>query len=188
MRGTGSNTVVVEGVFVAEDHTITRDDLLAGRAGSEVPVYRAPLRAINGLTFAAPLLGAARGALRAYLTQLTAKPGPVADEDAALAGRVDGEIEMAAALLDRVARAAEAGRHSPDDVARATRDAALAADVLPGAVDRLVRASGTSGLAETSALQRFWRDVTVGSSHVVLRYQPAAVAYGARLADGGGSR
>jgi alkylation response protein AidB-like acyl-CoA dehydrogenase len=181
MRGTGSNTVGVDGVPVAEDFTVTRDALLAGQGPDAAPAYRAPLRSINGLTFAAPILGAARAALRAHLTALAGKPGAVSEEDAALIGGVDGEIEAAAALLDRVAAAAERGAGTPEDVARATRDCALAADLLPAAVDRLVRSASTSAMSETGALQRFWRDVNVGASHVVLRRHPAAVAYGAML-------
>jgi two-component flavin-dependent monooxygenase len=182
MRGTGSNTVTVQDAHVAEAFSVPRDDLLAGRDTPETaPAYRAPLRAINGLTFAAPLLGAARGALAAYLTLLAAKPGPAADPVVELVGRVDAAVETAALLLDRVARAAERGEHGPAEVARAMRDCAFAADLLPGAVDRLVRAAGTAGLSEHSSLQRFWRDVTTGASHVVLRLDAAAAGYGARL-------
>ena len=195
MRGTGSNTVVVEDVHVAEAFSVPRDDLLAGRDGpGTAPTLRAPLRAINGLTFAAPLLGAARGALAAYLALLAAKPGPTTDPVAELVGRVDGAIETAALLLDRVARAAERNEYSPEAVARAMRDCALAADLLPDAVNRLVRAAGTTGLSEHGALQRFWRDVTTGASHVVLRLDAAAVGLGARLtgrlapAETGGAR
>ncbi|WP_223297303.1 acyl-CoA dehydrogenase family protein [Catenulispora acidiphila] len=188
MRGTGSNTVTVRDVRVAADFTVTREALLAGQGPDAAPAYRAPLRSINGLTFAAPLLGAARAALNAHTASLAAKPAPLADDAAALIGRVDGEIEAAAALLDRVASAAERGEHSPDEVARATRDCALAAELLPAAIDRLVRASGTSAMAETSALQRFWRDLNVGSSHIVLKQHPAAAAYGAALVKKAGAR
>lgn len=183
MRGTGSNTVTVEGVHVSEDFTVTRDALLAGRGPDAPPAYRAPLRAVNGLTFAAPLLGAARAAVRSYLAMLAGRPGPVAEPEAALVGRVDGEVEAVAALLGRVALAAEQGEHSEPAVARAGRDCALAADLLPAAIDRLARSASTSAMAETGAFQRFWRDVTVGSSHVVLRHHPAAVAYGTLLVE-----
>jgi alkylation response protein AidB-like acyl-CoA dehydrogenase len=183
MRGTGSNTIVVDDVFVPEGHSCSRDELLAGDGGPDTPpACRTPLRAVNGMTFAAPLLGAARGALAAYAELAAARPGLPSDAELGHLARVDGEIETAALLLERVAAAAERGEHSAGDIARATRDCALAAELIRAAVDRLVRSAGTGGLSETSVLQRFWRDVVTGSSHIVLRFDAAATAYGAVLA------
>ncbi|GAA2879383.1 hydrolase [Actinoplanes cyaneus] len=192
MRGTGSNTLVIADQFVPAARSFTRDEVAAGGAGGSAALCHAvPLKAVNGLSFAAPVLGAARGALDAwtgYLGEKVRKAAPrpgltaagPAGHELTLA-RSSGEIDAAELLLRRVAAVADTGTVGPLDVARSTRDCALAVDLLVTAVDRLFRAAGTSGQSSTNAIQRFWRDVNAASSHVVLQFEPAAGAYAALL-------
>ncbi len=66
MRGTGSNTIVTDNVFVPETRMLRLTDLRQGRGPGAAlydnPIFRAPFFFYAPLTFAAPMLGAAQGA------------------------------------------------------------------------------------------------------------------------------
>lgn len=193
MRGTGSDTVTVDGAFVPEGRTVALEDLFGGLApASWAPCFRVPLKAANGLTLTAPMLGASRRALRRWAELVAGKlKGPAAaisgGTDAAIyeqhLARADGEIDAAQLLMERVARTVDTEELDRARTARNARDCALAADILAGAVDRLVRIAGTRAHSEREELQRLWRDVNCGAGHSGLQFAPAASAY-ARVLNG----
>ncbi|WP_331719196.1 hydrolase [Streptomyces sp. NBC_00158] len=200
MRGTGSNTVVLDGVRVPDERSVPLDTVVAGAAGPDAAAcFHVPLKAGNGLTLAAPLLGTARGAVRRW-TELAG--GRLAAPAAGVSGatdqgtyeqllaRSDGEVDAAGMLLARVARVADGGAVTAAGTARNTRDCALAADMLATAVDRLLRSAGTRAHAEGEELQRRWRDVTCGAGHNALQFGPAAHLHAAEAltAAAGGAR
>jgi len=192
MRGTGSHTVVVEDVVVPAERSVPLEVLLKGAApGAQAPCHLVPMKAANGLTLAAPLLGCARGALRRWSELVRGKlaaPGGAISGGAdrgpfeQLLARADGEVDAARLLLERVARAVDRGAVTELVTARNGRDCALAAELLATVVDRLLRSAGTRGQAEQEELQRRWRDVNCGAGHSGLQFAPLAGAY-ARLAD-----
>lgn len=176
MRGTGSNTVVLDDVFVPKDRAFDRDDMLRGHpVGSTAPCHTVPLRALSGVIFAAAGLGAARGAFRAWM------PGAGERVGAEAVARAAGEIDMAAQLLRRAAAGCDVSAVSPTDALRNPYDCALAADVLVTAVERMFRTAGTRGQLATDPLQRFWRDLHCLSSHTALRLGPSGTTYGEHL-------
>jgi two-component flavin-dependent monooxygenase len=179
MRGTGSDTLVVDSVFVPEEHSFAAADLLAGRAPGTAPLPLAVrLQDVSALTFAAPVLGAARGALETW-ARAAARRKPSAEADAAFA-YCAAQIDAAALLLGRAAREADRGGQRDERAgAAAQRDQVYAVELLLGAVNRLVREGGTSGMDEDADLQRFWRDATTGATHAVLKWAPAARRYAA---------
>lgn len=184
MRATGSHTVLVDDVFVPSHRSFLMDDMFAGRnAVSGEPCHSLPLFAVNGLTFSAPILGAVRGALklsRASLASAAGKGGgrPQGSEAREIDhARSAGEIDAAALLLERLASVVDSGQVTGELVLRGSRDAALAVETLVGAADRLFRNSGTRGQSEAEPMQRVWRDVHAASSHMVLQFQPAAIAF-----------
>lgn len=186
LRATGSNTLTLDETTVPDTHSVALADLLRGEAPeAEAACHRVPMKAANGLTLAAPLLGAARGALRHWSALVRAKlQGP----GAAITGtadrtpyeltlaRSDGEIDTAALLLERVAAVVDRGPVDPLLTARNGRDCALAAETLAGAVDRLLRSSGSRGQSDSEDLQRFWRDVNAGAGHSGLQFPSGAAA------------
>ncbi|MBV1855589.1 acyl-CoA dehydrogenase family protein [Catellatospora tritici] len=188
MRGTGSNTMVVEDLFVPEHRTFRHSTLMAGHdAVPGVRGYDLPLPAVSPLLFAAPALGAAMGLLRwwtAWTGQrsdpfgvaLRGKPGPQQ-----LLARVAGELDAAALLLDRVARTADGGGVDALTAARSARDCALAVESIVGVVDRLFHACGTRGQATNSPAQRVWRDVHSIAAHVGLQVELTGAAYAAKV-------
>ncbi|MDH6489343.1 acyl-CoA dehydrogenase family protein [Streptomyces sp. SAI-127] len=187
MRATGSHTLVVERAFVPEYRSFVWDDMRRGKLpGTGSAVHSAPLFAVNGLTFAAPILGAARGALRLVERHLAQQPSgarAAARESSRISyTRAAGEIDAAALLLARAAETADRGRLDEDGVAeRSHRDSTLAVELLVGAVDRLFQVTGTRGQATSHPMQRIWRDVHAAGSHAALQFEPAAFAYTRRL-------
>lgn len=181
MRATGSDTILVEDVFVPAHRSFPRDELMAGR-----PV---PLKAVSGLSFAGPVLGAARGALRAFTAHVAHKAaraqsaarvsGNSSTSTQLVLARAAGEIDAAELLLRRVAATADRGEPTALEAVRATRDCALAVDILLGAVNALFHAAGTGAQSQAGAFQRFWRDANAAAGHVVLQFEPAATAYSA---------
>jgi two-component flavin-dependent monooxygenase/oxygenase LndZ5 len=181
MRATGSHSLLVSDVFVPEHRSFLLADMFAGRNPASVePCHALPLYAVNGLTFAVPVLGAARGALRRAGENLTETKGrrsaPGETHQIAYA-RSAGEIEAAGLLLERIARSLDRAPISSEQVVRGTRDASFATDLLVGAVDRLFRGSGTRGQADADPLPRMWRDVHAAATHFVLQFEPAALAW-----------
>ena len=64
MRATGSNTIVTEDVFVPAAHVLRMSDLREasgpGRRSARGGIYRLPFMSYAPLSFATPMLGAAR--------------------------------------------------------------------------------------------------------------------------------
>ncbi|WP_329182101.1 hydrolase (plasmid) [Streptomyces decoyicus] len=193
MRATGSHTVVVDRAFVAAPMTFPLscfaelDDPQPGPDGRAVP-----LLAVNTFMFSLAMLGAAHGAVRrweqlvgARIRERPAGYDPVISHYAEVFARSSSEIDAADLLLDRVGefldRAAIVTRA---DVARNQRDCAFAAELLVGAVDRLMRASGSGGHSTGSALQRLWRDLHTAGAHAALRFGPAAAGYAREVLKG----
>lgn len=182
MRATGSHTLVVERAFVPAYRAFVWDDMRQGNLpGGTTNAHTAPLFAVNGLTFAAPILGAARGALRLAEQHLAAGPsGPraAARESSLISfARAAGEIDAAAMLLSRIADTADRGRLGDGLAERNHRDSAVAVALLVGAVDRLFHVTGTRGQASSHGMQRIWRDVHAAASHAALQLEPAALGY-----------
>lgn len=194
MRGTGSDTLVLEPCFVPLEHTFLRDELVAGRA--EGPAcHRAPLRGVSGLGFAAPMLGGASGMLELFAAATASKRAAPGNANRMAAGtgiasdlefaRASAETDAARLLLRRAARDADLGRSAgPLPTARAHRDYAVAADLLTSAVNRVVRVAGTGAQAESSPLQRHWRDANAAAGHVALQWEPAGTGYAAAVHAG----
>ncbi|WP_330270111.1 acyl-CoA dehydrogenase family protein [Lentzea sp. NBC_00516] len=173
MKATSSHSVVVDDVLVPAHLSFSRTDLVTGTSWSPVPSHNVPFQAVGGLTFAAPAVGAAMGALDACVSVLSGKKQAVTS--AVDLVRASGQVESAKLLVEQNARVLDDREFTPAAMARNERNVAYAAEVLVDAVGGLVRAAGTSGLAEGGALQRFWRDVVSSSSHVALRYETASV-------------
>lgn len=183
MNATGSHTVVVGSVFVPAHRVFIWDDMRRGEpAGASSPTLAAPLFSVNGLTFAAPVLGAARGALALAQQHLSVAPS-AARSMSRSANLVTyswaaGEIDAADLLLCRAAAVADGGLQADDALAsRNHRDCALAVRMLVTAVDRLFDVIGTRGYTTSHGMQRIWRDVHAAASHAALQFEPAARAF-----------
>lgn len=197
MAGTGSNTLIVDDVFVPAVRAMSRDDLFAGRAvHSTAACHAVPMQATT-LMFATPALGGARGALKSWLAYITQKMHNAAAKPAmALPGiptfnrtphdvtlaRCAGEIDAAQLLLERASITIDQGTTiTPLETMRNWRDCALATDMMVSVVNRLFRAIGTTGQSSVNPVQRFWRDVNSLAGHMGLQFESAASAYGGEV-------
>lgn len=185
LRGTGSHSVTVVDAFVPEHRTVARAALATGRDAEGVArCHRIPYTLVASLIFAAPALGAARGALRAWTALAagrTSAGGGHYLEDAVaqqVLARSATEVDAAHLLLLRAAERADQAPLDDLPVALNMRDASVAVEMLVGAVERLFRNGGARAQADGEPLQRFWRDVHALAGHGALQLPAAAAAYG----------
>jgi alkylation response protein AidB-like acyl-CoA dehydrogenase len=181
MRGTGSHTVVAEDVLVPATHV----------AAFQIPPGAA--MQLFGLAVLGPVVGATFGALdvvnamfasdrKPSMTQynrMNESPGARhwLAEATTLAQRAERTMLAVAAEVDSGAEltAADHGRLHLN-LAEAARDCRAA-------VDRMLDLHGASGFLTANPLQRFWRDVAVGSRHAHLNGYLAMEGYG-RIVSG----
>lgn len=193
MRGTGSCSLLVDGVDVPTEHTIAMSDKVRGTTDGGAHHggrYRSPWSLYAGLTFVTPLLGAARGAVEHFAQWAAAKRGPTGD---VLAERpavqvgvadIDAKLDSAELLMRRVAADADGyDAERPDELVlrRVSRDACYSAKIVREAADDLLRLGGSAALAEHSPIQRAWRDINAGASHIALDFNGAGAGYGRGL-------
>ena len=196
LRASGSNTAVLDDVFVPEHRSVSFSTLREGNSpGSKVnthPIYRAPFIAVHSYALLAPVLGLARGGYADFTTwtrqrYLTYTPlsiaqhVPVQIRIAEIAAQID-----AAELLAR--RAFKLARQDYTGMTLETRtllrrDFTFAVRTLREAMDDLVKISGSSGLMDDNSIQRCWRDAHAISSHVVMNWDIPAENFG-RMAFG----
>jgi 3-hydroxy-9,10-secoandrosta-1,3,5(10)-triene-9,17-dione monooxygenase len=177
MRGTGSNTIVTDNVFVPKSHTLLSSQLREGKgpggALHESHIYRAPFISYAPLCFATPMLGAAQGAYELFREWTKTRKGIAGDAVAERSSiqvqlaRTAADLDATELLLRRAADTAEAVTPpSPALRARCMRDYARAAELAVSAIDALIAMSGTSGFAESNPIQRAWRDIHFSSMHI----------------------
>jgi alkylation response protein AidB-like acyl-CoA dehydrogenase len=177
MRGTASNTVLLDNVRVPQHRTFLRDSVIGGTdADSRAACHRVPLKAVNGLAFVAPALGAARGLLHHWPAAVgfTASAKPSLKVTFAQAA---AELDMAEMLLLRAADTADRTELTHIEAARNSRDCALAAQVIRDAANRLYAAGGTRVQTQDLPVERMWRDVNGAVTHLALDFDIAADTY-----------
>ncbi|MFI9269864.1 acyl-CoA dehydrogenase family protein [Kitasatospora sp. NPDC052896] len=184
LRGTGSNTVLVETTTVPAHRSFLLADLLAGATDPDAArCHQAPAQLAGGLMFCAPALGAARRALRVWSVWAARKSGGRPNQESAAVRetllRSSAEIDAAQLLVTEAARRADADPVTEELVARNQRDAAVAVDLLVTAVERLLRTGGAHVREGAGELQRLWRDLHTIAGHGALRLETAAEAYAA---------
>jgi alkylation response protein AidB-like acyl-CoA dehydrogenase len=197
MKGTGSNTVVADNVFVPGHRFLSLHTLQAGKTDNpyaEEILYRAPFAAAATINLAAPQLGLARAALD-FVIEAAAKRGisftfygTQAD-----APTVQLSVAKAASLIDvaelltyrAAADVDEAARQGVfvDYLARARvrMDTVQAIVNAREAIRELVSTHGASSFAESNPLQRIWRDSEVASRHAIANPAIGAEVYGRAL-------
>jgi alkylation response protein AidB-like acyl-CoA dehydrogenase len=197
MKGTGSNTVVTDEVFVPAHRYVSVSRLLNGETDNphkEEALYRVPFMAGGTLNVVGPQLGLAQAALD-LMTRDAGQRGIALSSYGRKADApvVQLAVARAASLIDTAAllayRAAgvldDAGERGifPSRLVRAKirMDAGQAVVSAREAIRVLVSAYGASGFAEDSAMQRIWRDSEVASRHASVNPDIGAEAYGQAL-------
>ncbi|MFI5952847.1 acyl-CoA dehydrogenase family protein [Cryptosporangium sp. NPDC051539] len=197
MRGTASNTLVGEDLFVPAHRFLSIPDAVEGRYATPFTdelLYRAPFVPVAALLLTGPHLGLATAAvdllaekaprrgltLTNYATQAEAPTVQLAAAHAA--SLVDSAALHAYRAAADIDEAAHAGVFPGYDArARMRMDAGMAAVHAREAVRIVCSAQGASSFSEANPLQRLWRDVETGSRHAVLNPEVAAEIYGKAL-------
>lgn len=197
MRSSGSNTIVVDDVFVPEHRYMSILAAISGTAPTteaDSAFYRGSLGSMLVMVLVGPQLGMGRAALDLVLRKGANKAlaytvfehnrDSVAFQllIAEAACKIDTAHLHAYRAADDVARFAETGEY-PDMVTRGRirGDAATALRSINEALNILLNANGAGSFAEVNPLQRIWRDSNVGARHAVMLPQVSLETYGKAL-------
>lgn len=198
LRGTASNTLVADEVFVPDHRILSVGQALAGVYATEhddESLYRSAFVPVLALILVGPQIGMARAALD-VVTEMLAKHKPISYtfyNDSAAAPTTQLNLAEAAELIDtahlhamRAAGDIDEWAAAPHHMDRLTRtrvrmDTGYIARRCREAIDLLVSIGGASSFAEKNPLQRIWRDQETGSRHAVVNSSIAAEIYGREL-------
>jgi 3-hydroxy-9,10-secoandrosta-1,3,5(10)-triene-9,17-dione monooxygenase len=197
MRGTGSNTIHANEVFVPDHHLHWIPGLLNHEYDTpfkDESLYRSAFIPVAALILAGPQLGLAQAALD-FVIEKGHKRG-IAYSEFELqrdAPTFQLGIAKAATLVDTAHLFAYRAAGDIDDAAAAGRtmtyverartrnDTGHAAESAREAIRVLCSAHGASSFAEASPMQRIWRDSEVASRHAVVAPEISALIYGRAL-------
>ncbi|MBL7501956.1 acyl-CoA dehydrogenase family protein [Frankia sp. CNm7] len=192
MRGTGSNTVVAQDVFVPA-HRFIRLSFGGDQPDNhpDEPLYRSSMVPSLALVLAGPQLGLARAALDHTLATIGKRGISYTFYDHAVeAPFTQFQIAQATELIDTAAlhvfrsaahidQAAIEGRAMEiTERLRVRMDTGYAITRCRQAIDLLLDANGASSFAESNPLQRIWRDSSVAARHAIASPSVSAEAYG----------
>lgn len=197
MRGSGSNCIVANDVFVPDHRMYSMPKALASDYRTEVkdePLYRCAFVPLAALILAGPQLGMGRAALKYTIETANKRAiaytvyGKQSDSVAfqLQIAEASQKIDIAHLLAYRAARDitrfAERGEH-PDLISRARMrcDTTYAITNVVESINMLVSAHGSGAFAESSPLQRLWRDANTAAGHAVALPQVSKEIYGKAL-------
>jgi alkylation response protein AidB-like acyl-CoA dehydrogenase len=181
MRGSGSNTMVAEDLWIPKNRIISFEQLM-GQGPEKDPNATFGRRLTPHLTMSttiqAPSLGAAEAAL-AFVTDLSTKRGITytsykrqVDSSAFVQGLGAAAMKIDGAYLQllRSAQMIDAAASSTEPIALADRaknrgGIGHAGHELVDAVNDLCWLHGTAAFGERSLLGRMWRDINTGTRH-----------------------
>ena len=197
MKGTGSNTLVADEVLVPDHRLLSVPKAIENEYPTEhadEPLYRSSFIPVLALILVGPQLGLARAARDLVIAKApsraisytsferqtdsvafqveVARAAMMVDTAHLHAFRAAGEIDAAARRgekLDYVTRA------------RVRADTGYTAETVRAAIDRLVSAHGASSFADSSPMQRIWRDANTAGRHAVVSPTVSLEVYGKAL-------
>jgi 3-hydroxy-9,10-secoandrosta-1,3,5(10)-triene-9,17-dione monooxygenase len=193
LAGTGSKDVVLSGALVPEYRTHSVVDVYHGRdpglAVNDRPYFRLPWRLVFGYTIAAPAIGAAIGAVDAFVEtngkRVSAAYGAAAARDPAVTRPLARALVVTAGARTRLAQTwrdmrslLEAGKPIPyERRTQALYEAALAHHDCTSAVYELVGVNGGRTMQQDGVLQRHFRDLLAMRNHPAANIEFASGLY-----------
>ena len=197
LRGTGSSSVVADGVFVPADWALPLGALLEGVSLSErnrsVPMLNIPLIPLLMAAAGGTPVGMARGAMELFLERLPSRSIATTfyDKQAEapvthlMLGEAAMKVDLAAYLSGRAAGLADrlGGRPwSTSERVQLRADVGYATKLAKEVVDELLNASGASAVYDDSPMQRYVRDIRVLAQHAGLQRTTNVEMHGRVLA------
>jgi alkylation response protein AidB-like acyl-CoA dehydrogenase len=199
MKGSGSNCLVAEDVFVPEHRVMSVPAAIDGVYPTErkdEAFYRSAFVPVLALVLAGPQLGLGRAALEIVRGKAGRKPISYTFFDTqAESVTFQNQIAVAAMKIDtahlHAYRAADdidraAARNAYPDYttrARVRADTGYAVEHITRAIDILLSAHGAGSFADVNPLQRIWRDSAVAARHAVVSPAVSYEVYGKALLD-----
>ncbi len=192
--GTGSKDVAVDGLLVPDYMTIAGEDMqncnTPGSAVNSNPLFNLPQAGLFPHIIAAPIIGMAEGACDEFIdanksatstynksqiagyqaVQIKAASAAAAVRSAKLS--IFADCTEATATLEGGEICTEEQKH------RWRRDAAFAANLCFDAVEGLYKATGGRGAYKTNPIQRHYRDISVGISHISMSWDVMGAEWG----------
>ena len=195
LQGTGSHDVVMEDVFVPEYRTHKVIDGFncdnPGNVVNTAPLFRMPFMQVFVRAVCTASLGALEGQLEAYkevANTRVAGPVPMRDDPFAkrLAAEVKSEIEQMKLVMycnfDQMMDCTRAGEPIPlEDRVRYRYDSAIVADRCVDLSGRMLKAVGSSGIRNGSAVLENHLDILASQAHVANHSTPFAINMGGVL-------
>lgn len=198
MRGTGSNTLVADEVFVPDHRILSVTRAIGGDYPTEhqdESLYRSALVPVLALVLIAPQVGLAKQALEIVKASLAKGRGISYTfyEKSSLAPTTQLQVAQASQLIDTaelhmlraagdIDGAAAAGEYLDFATrARVRADVSTIARSCREAVDLLLNVHGAGSFAEANPMQRVWRDLETGSRHAVVNPEIGFELYGRTL-------
>lgn len=196
--GTGSKNIIAREVFVPQHRVLLFADTRAGTTPGgqyhQNPLYRLPLLVLGASMLASTAVGAAKGALDAYLEMVSGREtrGALAGGGLAMAefatiqlrfAEASAAVEAAELILLSDMKSATAILHAGGEVGvadriRARRNQAYATKLALEAAEALNASTGGAGLLLSNPVQRAWRDVNAIARHVSLNWDAVGTMYG----------
>ncbi|PRX51205.1 3-hydroxy-9,10-secoandrosta-1,3,5(10)-triene-9,17-dione monooxygenase [Prauserella shujinwangii] len=195
LRGTGSNDIVVDDVFVPAHRALSFQATSKCRTpGQEVnpgPLYKLPYGSVHPSTITAPIIGMAQGAYDAHVEYQKSRVraaymGEQSKEDpfakvriAEAASEIDAAWLQLTHNIDELYQLACAGEKLPFATRlRVRRDQVRGTERAIAAIDRLFENSGGRALQVGTPIQRFWRDAHAGRVHAANDPERAYTMFG----------
>ncbi len=198
LSGTGSKDIAVEDVFVPAHRVLKFADTRAGTAPGarhhDNPIYRIPLLMLGASMLASTAVGAAKGALDAYLEMTSGRTTRGALAGGGLRMKEFATVQLRLAEAAAAVEAAElilltdmrnamtrlriGDEITIADRIRARRNQAYVTKLAVQAVEALNASTGGYGLHLDNPVQRAWRDVNAVARHVSLNWDAVGTMYG----------
>jgi len=195
LRGTGSNDIVVNDVFVPAHRSLSFADVTKcacpGQAVNPAPLYKIPFGSVFSYAITTPIIGMAGGAYQAHVEYQrnrisTAYAGSKVAEDPFAQARVaEAAAEIDAAWLalehnmSELMGHAKRGEPIPMPLRlRIRRDQVLGTGRAIAAVNMLFENSGGRALRSGTVIQRLWRDAHAGRAHAINDQERALAMFG----------
>lgn len=194
MRGTASQTLLAEEVFVPKHRAIAFETLASGGMSGSESGYRLPLAPMAALLLVGPLLGLGQAAVDLVLQTAPSKSlsntSFVHQSDSAgvQIQVAEAELKLRTARLHayEVADALDAGEIVNGEAgyplrAQARAQCGYAARQVLEAIQTLINVHGAGSFADSSAMQQYWRDANVAARHAALNSFVGYEIYGKSL-------
>ena len=198
LEGTGSNTFVVDKVFLPEHRFLDGEKARIGEgpgtAVNKAPVYRTPRGGVTSTGFAALSVGMAKGVLDEWLALTRprmARGVAVAEQPGSLFAAAEASAGIAAAealytsTISGSMRRIEAGEKLNDfDLLTARRNVSYSVKLAVEAGTRLFSASGASALFNNQRINQQYRNLLASGAHFAVSWDAHGPNYARKLLAG----